>query len=200
MCDLNTCESGGHQGGSGRGLPETSDIVEERAVTLWPRLAGTFLATMAVVAICLFLWVGGRHPGWVLLVILMLLYVGLVANGCSRRRGIVRDAPVVLALSLLSGVMPMMVLGMFTTVFVIGKASTVVQLADRSGFDYWGLWSGFWPLMLFCTPLGALPALAALFMALCKDSDVKGAFALPISALLCSGIAFFLVLGYFPSV
>jgi hypothetical protein len=61
-----------------------------------------------------------------------------------------------------ASIVPLITLGLFVRVFVIGRTSNVAQLAGEEGFRMWALWMEAWPLLLFCNLLAMVALMTAL--------------------------------------
>lgn len=66
-----------------------------------------------------------------------------------------------LMVSAIASILPLVTLGLFLHVFIIGGSSNVAQLAGEAGMDRWSLWLRAWPVLSFGSPLAFLGTIVA---------------------------------------
>lgn len=87
---------------------------------------------------------------WALAAALQLIFgvIAVMRNRRLTREPIHRSLPI----SALASVIPLLALIMFTRVFVIGRSSSVRQLAGAAGATLWSDWAFVWPLFYLGAP------------------------------------------------
>ena len=96
-----------------------------------------------------------------------------------------------------ASVLPLLTLLLFIRVFVIGRSSQVAQLAGDSGFELWRLWTDFWPLFFFSSPIVFLITLVAALLPP-YPSRFWPSFVCRFCAVVSASCACYTVIVYFP--
>lgn len=156
------------------------------------------LATLAVLASPVILFVPWREPIYLLLVAAIVGWVVLAFVSAREWRWLGRRRTQrAIVVSGVAMIHPVLTLVVFTLVFLVGRSSNVAQLAGSGGYDWWGLWFDFWMPALLATPVAGLVVLVALILRPWNLRDVT-AGALPLSAAIAVLAAGALLVTYFP--